>query len=206
MNRGLLLAGAVSLLLVLIGLSWSTRRCGRPARCPAHVAHALGMSPRALRSTSQAERPVVDAGRLLPFTPEQITRAAQLAQAFIAAYSTHRYNEPGAAYLQHLAPMTAPSLYAVLERTATDPTVQVPRQRMQEVTLAHARTEMIRELGPTSITFLVTATEHVTTTYATRRDTARYAVTLIPATGGDWSVYDVELAATGQGGDHGGRP
>lgn len=203
MNRGLVLAVAAGLTVALLCLSWSAHRAGRPTQ----AAHRTGTRWRfpALTAASPPE-PAVDAGRLLPFTPEQITRAAQLAQTFIAAYSTHRYHEPGAAYLQHLAPMTAPSLYAVLERATADPTVQVPRQRMQEVTLTHAHTEMIRELGPTSITFIVTATEHVTTTYATRRDTARYAVTLIPATGGGWTVYDVELAAAGQGGDHGGRP
>lgn len=202
MNRGLLLAGVAALLLVLIALSWSAHRSGHTAP----LAHATGLSPRRAKSASPTQRPALDPGRLLPFTPGQITHAAQLAEVFVCAYSTRRYNEPPAAYLRRLAPMVSPSLYAVLERTETDPTVQLPRQRTQEITLAEGHTEAIRELGPDSITFLVTATEHITTTYTTRHDTTRYAVTLTPTTDGHWTVYDVELAASGQAGDSGAIP
>jgi hypothetical protein len=201
MNRGLLLLGSVGLILVLVCLSCSNRSPGRSA----HPAHGPGTSSRAPAgpTASRPSRTAADAARLLPFPPEQITRAAQLAQAFVATYSTHRYNEPPTDYLQRLAPMMSPSLRAVLERTATDPAVLVQRQRTQETTVAEARMQAIRELGPGSITFVVTAIEHLTTAYATRQDTIRYAVTTVGTTGGGWRVYDVELAATGQAGDSG---
>ncbi|MEV5704824.1 hypothetical protein [Actinoallomurus sp. NPDC052274] len=197
MNRGLLLAGAAGLVLVLVCLTWSTRRPTRPA----HTPH--GTSPRAPAgaTASRWSRTARDAGRLLPFPPEQISQAARLAETFAAAYSTHRYNESPAEYLQRLAPMMSPSLRAVLERAAADPAVVVQRQRVQEVCVGEARAEAIRELGSASITFVVTVTEHITTAYATRQDTVRYAITLVPTTGGGWKVYDVELAATGQAGD-----
>jgi hypothetical protein len=205
MNRGLLLAGAAGLVLVLVCLSWSVRRPGRAGH-PVHASGGISAPAAPSNRAMRPVRPAVQAQWLLPFTAEQLTEAAQLAQAFVAAYSTHRYTEPPAAYLQRLAPMMSPSLHAVLERTATDPAVLVDRQRAQEVTVAAARTEAIRELGPASITFLVTATEHITTTYAVRQDTARYAVTLTRSPGGGWKVYDIELAATGQAGDSGGTP
>lgn len=199
MNRGLLLLAATGLILVLVCLSCSNRRPGRSA----HPAHGHGTSSRAPAgpTASQPSRTAADAARLLPFPPEQLARAAQLAETFAAAYSTHRYNEPPAEYLQRLAPMMRPSLHAVIERTATDPAVVVQRQRAQEVTVGEARTDAIRELGPASITFVVTATEHITTAYANRQDTVRYAITLVPTAGGGWRAYDVELAATGQAGD-----
>ncbi|MCO5998464.1 hypothetical protein [Actinoallomurus rhizosphaericola] len=205
MNRGLLLAGTAGLVLVLVCLTWSTRR---PAR-PAHPAHGPDRASRAPAAGATAVRPIrtaADAGRLLPFAPDQLARAAQLAQTFAAAYSTHRYNEPPAEYLQRLTPMMSPSLRAVIERAANDPAVAVQRQRTQEVCVGEARTEAIRELGPASITFVVTATEYVTTAYTARQDTARYAITLIPITGDGWKVYDIELAAAGQAGDSGGIP
>ncbi|GAB3971380.1 hypothetical protein GCM10029978_046460 [Actinoallomurus acanthiterrae] len=201
MNRGLLLAGAAGLVLVLVCLSWSARRLGRAGH-PAQGTSSAAVSP---RRTMRPVNPAVQAERLLPFTPTQLTEAAQLAQAFVAAYSTHRYNESPTEYIERLAPMMRASLRAVIERTATDPAVLVQRQRAQEVAVAEARTEAIRELGPASIMFLVAATEHITTTYAARQDTARYAVTLTTGSDG-WRVHDVELAAAGQSGDSSGIP
>ncbi|GAA4617209.1 hypothetical protein GCM10023195_76710 [Actinoallomurus liliacearum] len=201
MNRGLLLAGAAALVLVLVCLTWSTRRTARPAH-PARPSRA----PAAGAPVSRPIRTAADAGRLLPFPPEQLARSAQLAQTFTAAYSTHRYSEPTAEYLQRLASMMSPSLHVVIERTANDPAVVVERQRIQEVCVGEVRAETIRELGPASVTFVVTATEHITTAYAARQDTVRYAITLVPTTGGGWKVYDIELAAIGQAGDSGGIP
>jgi hypothetical protein len=96
--------------------------------------------------------------------------------------------------------MISPQLRPAIERAAEDPATLDQRRRAQEVSAGQARPEGIRALGPSSITFLIAATEHVTTAHATRQDTIHYAVTLIRTSDG-WLVYAIDLAATG---DYGG--
>jgi hypothetical protein len=140
-----------------------------------------------------------DAQRLLPFTPSQINDAAKLASTFTATYASHRYDETPSSYLARLTPMMSQQLRPVIERAAADPTALTQRRRLQQITTAQARPEAIRALGPTSITFLITVTEHVATAHANRQDTSHYALTLTQAAS-EWQVYAIELAATGNTG------
>lgn len=205
MNGRLLLAAAAGLLLILVCLTWSLRRHQPPNR-PGHTAHPAGSSTSAQSSAanppggSPAPPAAAEVNRLLPFPPGQIAVAAQLAADFTAAYTTHRYNEPPAAYVQRLAPMISPQLRPAIERAASDPATLTQRLRTQEISTGQARAETIRSLGPTSITFLVAATERIATTYAVRHDSIRYAVTVMRTSSG-WQAYAIDLATTGEDGD-----
>lgn len=206
MNGKLCLAaiGAAGLLLLLMCMSWSHNR-PRPSGNDTQTRGSAGTtSPSApgQRPVSRPDPDKADVYHLLPFPPEAITQAAELARNFTAAYGTHRYNEPPQEYLRRLAPMISPQLRPSIERAATDPATLTQRQRTQEVSTGQARPETIRALGPSSITFLLTETEHVTTAHAARQDTTRYAVTLIHSSQG-WLVYSIELAAIGDTGDRG---
>jgi hypothetical protein len=193
-------AGATVLLLVLIGVIRSHHTAARDtaARPNAHSAAPATTTEPAIPSAG-------DAQRLLPFTPAQITDAARLATAFAASYTSHRYDETPSAYLTRLTPMISPQLLPVIERAAIDPAVLTQRRRLQQITTAQAHPETIRALGPNSITFLIGVTEHVATAHANRQDVLRYALTLTQA-GGEWQVYAIELAATGNTGEHTARP
>jgi hypothetical protein len=168
--------------------------------------HAPDPTAEPLGSSRPAATPVsVDGEALLPFTPRQISQAAALATTFAAAYASHRYDEPPTAYLNRLAPMIDPQLRPIIERAATDPATLNQRRRLQQITTAQAHPDGIRTLGPTSITFLVTVTEHVATAHANRTDTSPYALTLTPTGNGadrdGWRVYAIELASTGNAGE-----
>jgi hypothetical protein len=203
MNRGLALVGVAGLILVLICLSWSTRRNaghGSPMY-PRGEAPAPGASARTRIRPGAASAEVV---RLLPISPERISQAARLACAFAAAYTSHRYDQAPEEYLQRLASLMTPQLRATVEHAANDPAELNQRRRAQEISVGRADAETIRALSPDSVAFLVIATTHVTTTYTARTETARYAVTLTTngnASGDGWLVYDIEPASAGQTGD-----
>lgn len=74
-------------------------------------------SPAPARAT--AARPGLAA--LLPASPAWIEAAAGLAARFAAAYTTWSYDQPPAAWLAQLRPMTASQLYPALARAAWDP-------------------------------------------------------------------------------------
>lgn len=193
MNRGLILTAAVGLVL-LIGLAMTTHRSPHPHQPTDDQAR----SARATRTAPGTS--VGEAIRMLPYPPDQIAQAARRATEFVTAYSTHRYDESPAAYLARLTPMISPQLRPVIEREAGDPVTIDQRRRTQETSTARAHAKTIRMLGPSSITFEMTAIEHVTTSYANRDDTIRYAVTLTRPRD-DWLVYAIELATIGEPGD-----
>lgn len=194
MNRGLVAATAVGIVL-LVGLTVAARRSHNPA-------HPAGGHPvRSARAArTSADMNAAEAVRMLPYPPDQIAQAARRATEFVTAYSTHRYDERPQRYVARLASIMSPQLRPAIEREAGDPATIDQRRRTQETSTARAHVQTIRLLGPSSITFVVTAIEHVTTAYATRDDTSRYAVTLIRPRD-EWLVYAIELAAVGDPGD-----
>lgn len=203
MNRGLVLAGVAGLIFLLIWLSWPTHRNAAhvPPAYPRGEAPAPAASARTPVRADAASGEIV---RLLPVSADRLTQAARLACSFAAAYTTHRYDQAPEEYLQRLTPMMTSQLRASVEHAAHDPAELNRRQRTQETSVGRAYAETIRTLGPNSVTFLVTATTHITTTYAHRIETAHYAVTLTTsgnASGARWLVYDIEPASAGQTGD-----
>jgi hypothetical protein len=201
-NGRLLLAaaGITGVVLMLLCLSWSLQRPGRPGQ-PARSASpsAIPSAPGAA-SASPSRLTAADAERLLPFPAKQIADAGQLACEFTAAYGTYRYDEPPQRYVQRLMPMMSPQLRPAIERAAGDLTITVQRRRIQEISVGQAHPDGIRALGPSSVTFLIAATDQVTTAHATRQDTTHYAVTLTRTSDG-WLVYAIDLAATGNTGE-----
>ena len=187
-------AGATALILILIPLN----RAYRAEQPEATVQPPRSSAPAA--TGSAPARTAADAQRLLPFTPDQIVDAADLASRFAVAYTTHRYDEPPRTYLQRLIPMASPQLLPTIERAATDTGTLTQRHRTQEISTGQARPEVIRTLGPTSITFLLTVIDHSTTIHASRQDLLYYALTLAK-TRDRWQVYAIELADTGNTGE-----
>lgn len=200
MNGRLLLVTVAAIGLVLL-LTWPLRHPGQ--RHPTRNRRLPATAPAPNAAETAAAPTTADAARLLPFSPQQVLEASQLACAFTAAYATHRYNEDPDDYLRRLIPMTHPQLRPILQRTAHDPAILVERHRLRENAIGRARTTVIRALGPSSITFLITATEQVTTEHAVRHDTTRYAVTVIRNHAG-WQIYTIDLATTGDAGDSSG--
>lgn len=203
MVNGKLLAGAAGLALIITCLTISLHRAttrtesgpGTPGQSHPATTGTTGLTPPPRLTADEA-------ARLLPFNPRQIAEAADLATRFISTYGTYRYDEPPSAYLQRLTPMMSAQLRPAIERAASDPNTLTQRRRTQEVSATQALPEAIRAIGPSSITIMLVATQTITTAHATRPETSRYAATLIPTHDG-WSLYAIELAATGDTGDTG---
>ena len=216
--------------LLLAGITLSSRHHSHQSTRSAPPQPTASTAPSTPQTTTPrpagaAPEAAPDAERLLPFTDQQITAAADLATRFTAAYTTHRYDEPPQTYLNRLNPMTSAQLRPTLAQTATDPAILNQRRQRREVTTAQARAEAIRTLGPTSITLLLTTTTRTTKRPADQQtapqqtpqetpqqipqqslqqdlqqETTRYAVT-VTHHGDGWQVYAIELAVTGDTGD-----
>jgi hypothetical protein len=55
----------------------------------------------------------------------------------------------------------------------------------------------LRSFGPSSLTFVVTATQHLVTSQGTTNGSTKYAITLT-GSGPSWQVNDIELSTVGQ--------
>lgn len=152
--------------------------------------------PAAVHSTPSAGHGIY---RLLPFSQQQLTSAAALVGKFTALYGTYRYNQPPASYLARLKPLTTSSLQTALAQGAAALGLLQHRAEGKTTATTSATVTAIRDIAGTSITFLVTADQHITTAEVTRQHTQDYAVT-VTATAGTWKVYAIELASAGQAG------
>jgi hypothetical protein len=190
-NRGLLFTGASGLTLMLI---WLGRCAARHQRAAPDNQRSHPSAP-STQTTPRPDTTAPDVGQLLPFSPHQIAEAASLASAFTAAYGTYRHDEEPQHYLRRLEAMISPQLRPRIARTSTDPDTLLQRRRAQENSDAHAHLETIRAITPTSITVVITATQQLTTTHVTRRETTRYTLTLTPSPCG-WRVHSIELTAS----------
>jgi hypothetical protein len=201
MNTRLLLASMAGLALILTSLTIELHhRATHPESGPHTPGNPHPTTAHTVSRTAPSRLTAAAVERLLPFTPDQIAEAADLATRFVAAYGTYRYDEAPSAYLQRLTPMMSTQLQPAIDRAAGDPVTLTQRRRTQESSTGQAHPETIRAIGPTSITIVILARQTITTTYATRHDTSRYAATLTRTHDG-WSVYALELAATGDIGD-----
>ena len=55
----------------------------------------------------------------------------------------------------------------------------------------------LRAFGPSSLTFIVTGTQHLVTAKGTSNGSTQYAIT-VTGSGGSWQVNDIQLSSVGQ--------
>lgn len=133
---------------------------------------------------------------LLPFTQQDFAAANNLAQRFMVAYGTYRYDQDPKAYAAGLGTMTTAQLSAQLAQGASAPGLIQQRQKVQEVSVGSATVVSIRDIQKDSIVFVVNAGQHVTSTGKATDSSAEYAVTVQKA-GSGWVVYAFEPASQG---------
>jgi hypothetical protein len=143
-----------------------------------------------------------DIYRLLPFTRQEFATAADLAQRFVAAYGTYRFDEPPEAYAQRLAGFVTDDLRTQLARDAATPGVLEDRRQKQIVAQGTATLDQVRTVEDNSIIFLVTGRQQVTQGVTESSDSRRYAVT-VARDGRSLRIYAFEPADAGQAGDTG---
>jgi hypothetical protein len=205
----------VVIVIVLVGLGvyliHGRGSGGTPAAAPSTPARTT--APAASTSSAAdvppsvvpSATPVSTAGgaeiyQWLPFTPADLTAAAQATTSFATDYVTWSYQEDTAAYV---APMhglvTAAALTAVEAGYAT-PGVASQRTTDKQVSTGSGTIASISSFGTsttgTSITFLVTINQKVTSTQPTATTAPQYSVTVL-SSGGPWQVSNINLSDLG---------
>ena len=173
----LALAGLGIYLIERPGLRRRARR--RPVRRPrpatppsasAAVTAAASVPP----AVVPAATPASTAGgaeiyQWLPFTAADLSAAAQTTQSFAKDYATWSYTETAAAYAAKLSGLVTAPEAATLKNGYGTPGVAGPRAADKQVSTGSGTIDSIRSFGtdPTSITFLVTISQQVTSTQPT---------------------------------------
>ena len=71
----------------------------------------------------------------------------------------------------------------------------VPSERVHFV--GNTMIDSLRAFGATSLTFVVTINQKITSTSGTNQQSQQYAVTVASNGGGSWQVNNIELASAG---------
>lgn len=204
----------VVLVLALIGLGiYLVRGHGSGGAAPSAAPSASAAQPSAGASAASvppssvpAASPVSTAGgaqiyQWLPFTPSDLSAAAQTTTTFARDYATWSYTESPAAYAAKMAGLVTGTELATLKNDYSTPGVAGPRAADKQVSAGSGTIDSIRSFGtapnaPVSITFVVTINQQVTSTQPAKTASAQYAVTVV-SSGGTWRVNDIELSSLG---------
>jgi hypothetical protein len=143
-----------------------------------------------------------DIYRLLPFSRQEFATAADMAQRFVAAYGTYRYDETPETFLSRLSGLATDDLEQRLAQGAATPGMLEQRRREQVVAQGSASLDQVRNIEDNSVIFLVTGTQKVTRSGKESGDSEQYAVT-VARDGGSLKVYAFAPADAGQAGDTG---
>ena len=208
----------VVVVLALAGLGFylvSSRSSDSPAAAPtpgAAVTPASGGSQPAASgsaaagvppSTVPAATPASTAGgaeiyQWLPFTAADLAAAAKTTVTFAGDYATWSYAEDAAAYGAKMSGLVTAQEAATLENDYGTSGVAAPRTADKQVSTGSGTIDSISSFGgsPTSITFLVTIAQQVSSTQPAKSMTGQYTVTVI-SSGNTWQVNDIELSGIG---------
>jgi hypothetical protein len=133
----------------------------------------------------------------LPFTQEGLTTAASVAQQFLVDYDTYSYTESAQDYVGKMGSLITAQLGTILKGLYSSPGVAKVRNDQQQTSTGTAQINSLRSFGPSSLTFVVTANQHLVTAKGTSNGTAQYAIT-VTGSGTSWQVDNIELSSTGQ--------
>ncbi|TDD76773.1 hypothetical protein E1293_26305 [Actinomadura darangshiensis] len=175
---------------------------GPQARSSATATNAPGPSSTPSGIQSAVNPGDFDIYRLLPFSRQEFATAADMAQRFVAAYGTYRYDETPQAYMGRFTGLATDDLQQRLGQDAATPGIVDQRKREQTVAQGSASLDRVRNIEDNSIIFLVTGSQQLTKGGTKTSDTKKYAVT-VSRDGGSLKVYSFEPADAGQAGDTG---
>jgi uncharacterized protein (UPF0333 family) len=161
---------------------------------------ASGVPPSTVpAATSAPSTGSADIYQWLPFTAADLSAAAQTTVSFAKDYSTWSYTESAAAYAAKLSGLVTAQELATVTNGYSTAGVAGPRVADKQVSTGSGTIDSIRSVitsPTTSITFLVTIDQQVTSTQPANAQSSQYAITLAPS-GGTWQVTDLELSSLG---------
>jgi hypothetical protein len=174
----------------------------RPAASPAPAATTAGSQPSQTGAApagtaSPATAGGVDIYSWLPFTQQGLAAAATVTEKFVVDYNTYTYTESADDYVGRMNGLITTQLADTLRGLYSTPGVAKVRTDQKQVSTGTAAINSLRSFGPSSLTFIVTGTQHLTTSKGTSSGSSQYAVTLT-GSGTSWQVNDIELSSVGQ--------
>ena len=133
----------------------------------------------------------------LPFTQQGLAAAAAVTQKFLVDYNTYSYTESAADYVARMNGLITTEEATTLKGLYATPGVAKIRTDQKQVSTGTAAITALRTFGPSSLTFIATGTQHLTTAKGSSNGSAQYAVT-VTGSGTSWQVSDIELSSVGQ--------
>jgi len=133
----------------------------------------------------------------LPFTQQGLAAAAAVTQKFLVDYNTYSYTESAADYVARMNGLITTEEATTLKGLYATPGVAKIRTDQKQVSTGTASITALRTFGPSSLTFIATGTQHLTTAKGSSNGSAQYAVT-VTGSGTSWQVSDIELSSVGQ--------
>ena len=148
-------------------------------------------------TTSPASASGVDIYSWLPFTQQGLAAAAAVTEKFLVDYNTYSYTESAAAFVGRMNGLITTQLASTLRGLYSQPGVAKVRTDQRQVSAGTGAINSIRAFGASSLTFVATGTQHLTTSKGTSNGSAQYAIT-VTGSGSSWQVDNIELSSVGQ--------
>jgi hypothetical protein len=165
------------------------------APAPAGSSAGAGSAPPAV-TVSPTAAGAVNIYSWLPFTQQDLATAAAVTVRFGVDYDTFTYTETPRAYVTRMNGLITAQLAAQLQSEYATPGVADLRTSQQQVSTGTAAITALRAFGPSSLTFVITAGQHLVSSHHTSTGSTQYAVTVV-GSGRSWQVNDIELATAG---------
>jgi hypothetical protein len=167
-----------------------------PAATSSASAQAPASAPASAVTASPAAAGNVNIYSWLPFTQQGLADAASVTVKFCTDYNTYSYTESAAAYVGTMNGLITGQLATTLQGLYSTPGVAKLRTGEKQVSTGTAVIDALRAFGPSSLTFIVTATQHLVSSRGTTNGSARYAIT-VTGSGNSWQVNDIQLSSAG---------
>jgi len=189
---------ALGAYLLIPGVRTARHQPARATQQAQAVPRASVSAPPASASASPAATGsgAVNIYRWLPFSQAELGSAAGVTQQFGADYGTFSYTENAAAYVARMRSLITSQLSATLAQGYAAPGVAVQRTQQKQVSSGSAVINSLRAFGTSSLTFVVTIKQAMSTSQGRSQMSGQYAVT-VTASGANWQVTDIELASAG---------
>ena len=187
---------ALGYYLVVPALTRS-HRGGQATAPPTAAGQASSTAPApAAPAASPAAPQAVNIYSWLPFSQQDLVAAASVTVRFSVDYDTFTYAEGAPGYVGRMAGLITGQLASTLRAAYQIPGVAKLRTSQKQVSTGTAVIDSLRAFGPSSMTFAVTAGQHLVSSHGTTSGSTQYAVT-VTGTGGSWRVSDIELESSG---------
>jgi hypothetical protein len=153
-------------------------------------------APAAPATPAPQQNSAVNIYQWLPFTQGDLASAATAVVQASDYYDTFSYTETAATYGARLSNLVTSQYLRVLESDYG--TFGVARQRTASKQISTASTVInsLRAFGASSLTFVVTITQHIQQTSGQSSPSNQYAVTVV-STSGTWQVDQIQPASAG---------